>query len=43
MITGLSDSGDNTPVFHPSDGSALQEHGRALCTFWATLSTRPLT
>ncbi|MEU9517407.1 ATP-binding protein [Streptomyces sp. NPDC048224] len=27
----VSDSGDNAPVFHPSDGSALQEHGRGLC------------
>ncbi|WP_399893942.1 ATP-binding protein [Streptomyces sp. BBFR51] len=27
----VSDPGDNTPVFHPSDGSALQEHGRGLC------------
>lgn len=27
----VSDPGDNTPVFDPSDGSALREHGRGLC------------
>ncbi|MFG2683508.1 ATP-binding protein [Streptomyces sp. NPDC048392] len=27
----VSDPGDNAPVFHPSDHSALQEHGRGLC------------
>ncbi|MFC5013788.1 ATP-binding protein [Streptomyces lienomycini] len=26
----VSDPGDNEPVFDPSDGSALQEHGRGL-------------
>ncbi|MFL9653165.1 ATP-binding protein [Streptomyces sp. PB17] len=27
----VSDPGDNAPVFNPSDGSALREHGRGLC------------
>ncbi|MDU0258027.1 ATP-binding protein [Streptomyces sp. PU10] len=27
----VADPGDNTPVFNPSDGSALREHGRGLC------------
>ncbi|MGW2296601.1 ATP-binding protein [Streptomyces violaceorubidus] len=27
----VSDPGDDMPVFHPSDGSALREHGRGLC------------
>ncbi|MET7325714.1 ATP-binding protein [Streptomyces sp. NPDC005549] len=27
----VSDPGDNMPVFNPSDGSALREHGRGLC------------
>nr|WP_053140998.1 ATP-binding protein [Streptomyces ambofaciens]CAJ88449.1 putative regulator [Streptomyces ambofaciens ATCC 23877] len=30
MLT-VSDPGDNAPVFAPSGGSALQEHGRGLC------------
>ncbi|WP_282087071.1 ATP-binding protein [Streptomyces tendae] len=27
----VSDPGDDAPVFNPSDGSALREHGRGLC------------
>ncbi|MFJ6070527.1 ATP-binding protein [Streptomyces sp. NPDC093065] len=27
----VSDPGDDGPVFNPSDGSALREHGRGLC------------
>jgi anti-sigma regulatory factor (Ser/Thr protein kinase) len=27
----VSDPGGDMPVFHPSDGSALREHGRGLC------------
>jgi hypothetical protein len=27
----ISDPGGDMPVFHPSDGSALREHGRGLC------------
>ncbi|NEB09225.1 ATP-binding protein [Streptomyces coelicoflavus] len=31
LTLSVSDPGDDGPVFNPSDGSALREHGRGLC------------